>query len=255
MTVLTFDNINNKGLFKVKINYEILQYNRDRSDAKISSPHLNKTMFFALLMTGITEYLFNTMFYSLSVFALFILVYYLFRNLHHFITRRISNELTNDLFSKDLRLNNLIYYIKDKSNDETFNDKPLFSWEELIFFRGILSVIISKNDTDTLIKVCDKVFKNNKLFNEWFYKIILPYTKYHIDKIDNSNIDRYARFALLVILTLFVILGVYDKVEVMKSIEQYSIYSKDKENSLLSLLMTILYLTPQSLIDDIIESN
>ena len=237
----------------MKINYEILQYNRDRSDAKISSPHLNKTMFFALLIACITEYLFNTMFYSLTVFALFTLAYYLYLSLHHFITRRVSSELTNDLFSKDLRLNSLIYYIKDKSNDETFNDKPLFSWEELIFFRGILDAVISKNDTDILIKVCDKVFKNNKLFNEWFYKIILPYTKYHIVKIDNSNIERYARFALLVILILFVTMGVYDKVEIMKSVERYSTYSEDKESDLLVLLMTILYLTPQSLIDDIIE--
>ena len=232
----------------MKINYEILQYNRDRSGAEISTPHLNKTMFFALLITGITEYLFNTMFYSLTVFALFILVYYLYLNLHHFIVRRVNSELTNDLFSKDLRLNSLIYYIKDKSDD-----KPILSWEELIFFRGILDAIIDKNDTDILIKVCDKVFKNNKLFNEWFYKIILPYTKYHIVKIDNSDIERYARFTLLVILILFVITEVYDKVEVMKSIERFNTYSEDKESDLLVLLMTILYITPQSLIDDIIE--
>lgn len=239
----------------MKINYEILQYNRDRSDAKISTPHLNKTMFFALLITGITEYLFNTMLYSLTVFALFILAYYLFLSLHHFTISRVSSELTNDLFSKDLRLNSLIYYIKDKSNDETFNDKPLFSWEELIFFRGILGAIISKNDADVLIKVCDKVFKNNKLFNEWFYKIILPHTKYHIIEIDNSNIERYARFALLAILILFVVLEAYDKVEIMESLKRFNTYSKDKESSLLSLLMTILYITPQSLIDDIIESK
>lgn len=232
----------------MKINYEILQYNRDRSDAEISSPHLNKTMFFALLITCITEYLFNTMFYTLTVFALFLLMYYLFLSLHHFIARRVSNELTNDLFSKDLRLNSLIYYIKDKSDD-----KPILSWEELIFFRGILDAIIDKNDTDVLIKVCDNVFKNNKLFNEWFYKIILPYAKYHIVKIDNSDIERYARFALLVILILFVITEVYDKVEVMKSIERFNTYSEDKESDLLVLLMTILYITPQSLIDDIIE--